>query len=406
LQESLCAPTSSSERKVDSTGEAKRIAVWHDPPPGGARRAFDELLTRLAQRHTVEIFHSEFQAHRSRRGAPYWNDWQTLRDFQRLVVAERALASRIDAARFDVVMTSVLATAVAPALPRFLKAPSLYYCHEPPRRFYEPWCRPEAGPQTAYERARRLWRLPAQRYLDNWSKRADIDNVRSATGVLTNSYYTASRVRDVYGRTARVCYLGVDHQRFRPPREAPPATRVLSVGSLEAHKGFDFLIRALSRVNPSRRPRLTIVGRGGHPRMPALLRRLASSLQVDLELCTELSDDQLAEAYRAHAVFVFGAHYEPFGLVVLEAMASGLPVVAVDEGGVRESVRHAQTGVLVPRDETAFAAALERLLAAPAERKAMGAAARDDAVAIWNWESAACRLENLIEGVAVGETRQ
>src|SRR5262249_52965404 len=157
-------------------------------------------------------------------------------------------------------------------------------CHEPPRRFYEPWCRPEAGPLTAYERARRLWRLPAQRFLDNWNKRADIVNVRSATGVLTNSHYTARRVEAGYGRTARVCYLGVDHQRFRPPREVPPSTRVLSVGSLEAHKGFDFLIRSLGRIGSKRRPTLTIIGRGGHPRMPAALRRLASSLLVDLEL--------------------------------------------------------------------------------------------------------------------------
>jgi glycosyltransferase involved in cell wall biosynthesis len=374
-----------------------RLAVWHDPPPGGARRAFDELLVRLAQRHAIELFQVEHRPHVHRRGAPYWNDWQTLQDLRRLEAVEASAAARINAAGFDGVLTSVLRTAIAPALPRFLQTPSLYYCHEPPRRFYERWCRPDAAPLTAYERARRIWRLPAQAYLDRWARRADVAGVRAATSVATNSRYTAGRIQVVYDRTASVCYLGVDHTRFRPGDPAPPG-RVLSVGSLEAHKGFDFLIRALGRVSRARRPSLTIVGRGGHPRMPSMLRRLAVSLDVKLDLRTEVSDDQLAEAYRSHALFVFAARYEPFGLVLLEAMASGLPVVAVDEGGVRESVRDGHNGVLVQRDPAAFGAAVEELLTAPGRRRALGAAGRESAVRDWDWDAAAFRVERLLEG--------
>jgi glycosyltransferase involved in cell wall biosynthesis len=393
-----------------------RLAVWHDPPLGGARRAFDELLLRVARRHSVDIFQltrpgesplrpayahalwpMEYQPHDQRRNAPYWNDWQTLLDLRRLEAVERTLAARIDSAGFDAVVTSVLGTAVAPALPRFLHVANAYFCHEPPRRFYEPKCRPDAAPLTAYERARRIWRLPAQTYLDARSKRSDVTSVRAASCVITNSSYTAQRVKQIYARHAHVCYLGVDHERFRPAHVAAPPTRVLSVGSLEPHKGFDFLIRAIGLVHERRRPALTIVGRGGHPRMPTVLQQLASRLQVNLEVRSNVAENERADVYRAHAVFVFAAHYEPFGLVVLEALASGLPVVAVGEGGPGESVRHGETGWLVRRDEAQFAAAVEELVSNPRQRVAMSEAARSDVVCNWDWDTSADRFENLLE---------
>src|SRR5262249_50317342 len=140
-------------------------------------------------------------------------------------------------------------------------------------------------------------------------------------------------------------------------------------------------------------PALTVVGRGGHPRMPRVLRALAERSRVELVTSTNPSDDELADLHRSHALFVFAAHNEPFGLVILEALASGLPVVAVDEGGVRESVRHGQTGYLVKRSEVEFATAVERLLCDVALRSALGRAARVDVLANWTWESATRRLE-------------
>src|SRR5262249_51552132 len=151
--------------------------------------------------------------------------------------------------------------------------------------------------------------------------------------VLTNPRHTAANVQAIYGREAEVCYLGVDTERFFPAETPVQPTRVMSVGMLEAHKGFDFVIRALGHIPGARRPALTVVGRGGHPRMPRVLRALAERSRVELVTSTNPSDDELADLHRSHALFVFAAHNEPFGLVILEALASGLPVVAVDEGG-------------------------------------------------------------------------
>ncbi|HEX2035736.1 MAG TPA: glycosyltransferase family 4 protein [Chloroflexota bacterium] len=392
-----------------------RIAVWHDPPPGGARRAVAELTRRLATRHTVDVYllgsgdegpapeavygapvHvTPFRFRRHRRAAPYWNDVLTFFDLQDVRRFERTLAARIDAAGYDVAFVSVLRSGQAPAILGALSTPVAYFCHEPPRRFYEPWCRPEAGPMSRYERARRLWRRPAHALLDAIIKRRDLSHVRRAHLVLTNSEYTRGRIRSVYGRDAKVCHLGVDATLWRPAGagDGSSPSGVISVGTLEAHKGFDFLVRALGRIPPAHRPALTIVGGGGHPAMPAHLRDLARQHGVTLHLRSGLSDEELASLYRSHALFCFGARFEPFGLVILEAMACGLPVVAVAEGGVPESVRHGETGYLVPRDEAEFAQAVARLLVDPALRRTMASAAREVAVSRWTWEAATRRVE-------------
>jgi glycosyltransferase involved in cell wall biosynthesis len=267
--------------------------------------------------------------------------------------------------------------------------------------------------------------LPAQALLDRLVQRRDWSNTRAANAIVTNSDYTRSRIAMVYGREATVCYPGVDAAFFRPPRSrgvpdlmspqsmgsSPPASHdgnvrrssVISVGALEAHKGFDFVVRALARVPRDRRPRLVIIGGGGHPRMAGSLRSLAAELGVDLEVAIGVSDDELLARYQSSQLFVFGAHCEPFGMVLLEAMACGLPVVAVDEGGVRESVVEGISGLLVRRDEDAFAAAVDGLMSDQDRRLAMGDAARRLAEPR-SWETATACLERHLEQVAARRT--
>ncbi len=394
--------------------------MWHDPPSGGAQRAFSEVLSRLARRHRVDVFRlgsgpggptSEsayglpvrpvpFSTRHHRRRGLYWNDWLTLRDYLDEERLERQLAAEIGGGGYDIVLVSVLRWGYAPALLRYAALPAVYFCHEPPRRFYEPWCRPQAAPLTAFERGRLIWRWPAQRLLDRWVRDRDRRHVRSAAAVLTNSHYTAERIRSVYSVPAEVCYLGVDAARFQPANRPADPRQVLSVGTLEAHKGFDFVIESLAAVPASIRPHLVIVGSGGHPRMPDRLQSLAGAAGVALTVRCSVPDQELAQLYQSSSLFLFGARSEPFGLVVLEAMASGLPVVAVGEGGLPEIVREGATGYLTEREPAAFAQRVEMLLRDAPLRRQMGSAARADAVNRWTWEATARQFAAALERAA------
>lgn len=390
-----------------------RIAVWHDLPAGGARRALNQLSLRLAKNHQVRTYQLHppppnaaliedrqvspklirYEPHPPRRFLMYWNDWLAFRNSRDLAQLERRLAEEIDRDGFDVALVSATRAALAPAIARSLNTTSIYYCHEPPRRFYEKWCRPQASPMSSYERLRLYWRYPTQSLLNAYFRSEDIRRVRAASVVLTNSEYSKSRIEQVYGRAARVSYLGVDGSQFQPGSNNQAGNLVLSVGRFEAHKGFEFLVRALARIPAASRPRLALAGAGGHPRMQAHLRKLAESLGVDLEIYSEITDAKLASLYRSARLFLFAARAEPFGLVILEAMASGLPVVAVNEGGVGEIVVDGETGYLTPRNTEAFAEGVSTLFESRNLCSRMGKAARAEVLKRWTWDQAATTLE-------------
>jgi glycosyltransferase involved in cell wall biosynthesis len=409
-----------------------RIAVYHDAPPGGARRSLNEFCVRLAERHPLDLYRLDrgdddpvlrqranqvvtFAAPEPRphrRLAAYWNDWLVYQDMQETARLEARIAARIEAGGYDVAFVSVQRSCQAPGvLGRLAHTPSLFFLQEPPlRRFFEPRCRPTAAPLTLFERGRYLWRWPTRALLDRVIYRRDVANARRATRLLANSRYTASRIEAVYGRDAAVNYYGVDTRRFRPPDQPSAAASVVSIGALEPHKGFDFVIRALGRIPIERRPSLTVVGITGHPRLPAALERLAAEAGVRLTIRRGVgrendgSDDALVTLYQSHSLFVFGAHHEPISLVISEAMACGLPAVAVAEGGVPELVRDGVTGLLTARDEAAFAVAVDRLLADAEERRRMGQAARAAALE-WTWDDSARRLEALLAETAASSRR-
>jgi glycosyltransferase involved in cell wall biosynthesis len=111
-----------------------------------------------------------------------------------------------------------------------------------------------------------------------------------------------------------------------------------------------------------------------------------------------LSQDDLPVYYAAADVCVVPSHYEPFGLVTIEAMACGTPVVGSDVGGLQFTVVPEETGLLAPpKDEAAFAAALDRILLNPEWRNQLGQAARKRVETKFSWDGVATQLSQLYE---------
>jgi glycosyltransferase involved in cell wall biosynthesis/predicted metal-dependent phosphoesterase TrpH len=167
---------------------------------------------------------------------------------------------------------------------------------------------------------------------------------------------------------------GVDCERFSPDRreEGPMPGRidVLYAGRLTREKGADLLADAFIAAH-ARDPRLHLVLAGGGPEEDQLRARLGDNATF----FGWLDGDDLAAAYASADMFLFASRTDTFGQVLLEAMASGLPVIAVDEGGPRSIVRHGLTGLLRAPDADDLARAVNALADDPARRERMGAAA-------------------------------
>jgi glycosyltransferase involved in cell wall biosynthesis len=217
---------------------------------------------------------------------------------------------------------------------------------------------------------------------------------------LTVSQFSADTLAAPPSKT-RVIYGGADSDRFTPD-VAVQRDGVLFVGRITPHKGLDVLLRALPE-----RASLTVVGTTGHDRepperdYPAFVRSLASGR--DVRFPGSIDDDDLAVAYRRAAVLAapsvtttcYGRRVEIselLGLSVLEAMASGTPVVASRVGGLAEIVEDGKTGYLVePGDVLALGDRLEELLGDRALARTMGDNARDRILASYTWAACARR---------------
>jgi glycosyltransferase involved in cell wall biosynthesis len=185
-----------------------------------------------------------------------------------------------------------------------------------------------------------------------------------------------------------------------PPAGLPPRF-LLYAGRIAPNKGLPFLLRAFAALPKAGRPALVLMGRDWGER-PAL-ERLAAELGIAPEVVWLGHVDSLPEyraVFRRASAFVLPSEWEAFGLVLLEAMAAGVPIVASSVGGVPEVLERGASGRLVPYgDADALARSIESLLGDPAEQKRLVAsgAAR---VGSLTWERAVERHRALYRELA------
>lgn len=195
-----------------------------------------------------------------------------------------------------------------------------------------------------------------------------------------------------------IVYPGTDPERFRPaPSPPPPPLRLLTAGRLVSRKGIDTVLTALPGLLADF-PGLVYVLAGDGPDQERLAAVAEANGVADaVHFMGYIPDEQLPAVYQQAHVFVMPAReereqasVEGFGIVYLEAAASGLPVVAGRSGGAGEAVRDGVTGFVVPPDDTeALTGTLRRLLADAELRQRLGAAGRQWVESEMNWERAA-----------------
>jgi glycosyltransferase involved in cell wall biosynthesis/predicted metal-dependent phosphoesterase TrpH len=183
---------------------------------------------------------------------------------------------------------------------------------------------------------------------------------------------------------------GVDESRFSPAHRVeglhPGAVNVLYAGRLTVEKGIDLLADSFEEAR-RHDERLHLVLAGGGPEQE----RLRERLDEHATFLGWLEGEELARAYASADLFLFASRTDTFGQVILEAQASGLPVVAVDEGGPASLVADGATGRLCPAEARALAQAVIELAGDPQERQRLARAALS-AVGRRGWDRSLSQL--------------
>ncbi|PSF39214.1 glycosyl transferase [Aphanothece hegewaldii CCALA 016] len=191
-------------------------------------------------------------------------------------------------------------------------------------------------------------------------------------------------------------HLASDQMRWRLSQGHPNSPLLLYVGRVSAEKQIDQIKPVLETIPDAR---LAIVGNGPH--RESLEAHFAGT---KTHFVGYLQGEELASAFASADAFVFPSRTETLGLVLLEAMAAGCPVVAAASGGIPDIVTDGVNGYLFdPNDPHGAIKATQRLLAAPSEREYLRQNARLEAER-WGWTAATRQLRDYYHGVLASQS--
>jgi len=324
-----------------------KIAVFHELPIGGARRVANDFSKELKKRHHVDGYIVDNEKNLKEREcytrvyfyrfiSKNWNgnNWKaklykdTLELFN-LYKLHRIIAGDIDKKKYDVVIVHPSKFTQAPFVLRFLMSNKVYYAHEAYRIMYEKYF----GIRHSGNPSKDLYEFLSRRI----KKTIDAANLASSPTIFVNSENTKRNIFRFYSRRSTVCYPGIDTAFFKM-QKVKKTIDVLFIGSTADNTdGFFDLKNAIDILK--KKIKLEVVGGG-----------------------EKWIDDKKLRLLYAQSKMVFcGAHNEPFGLIPLEAILCGSYVVAINEGGYKETYIKGRT-ILVERKTEAIANAILKIL--------------------------------------------
>ena len=262
-----------------------------------------------------------------------------------------------------------------------------------------------------------------------WVERTAIEMADAIIAVSESTRADVLELFDVDPARVHVIYSGIDLDEYRERKDEavlrrhgidPAQPYILFVGRVTRQKGIIHLVNALRHLDSGFQVVLC-AGAPDTPEIAAEMQQAIAAAQADrpgvIWVEEMVPKDEIIPLYSQAELFVCPSIYEPFGIINLEAMACGTPVVASRVGGIPESVVHGETGLLVPveqMDAAPFepvdadqfardlAAAINELMRDPARRQEMSVAARRRVEDVFSWEAVAHRTAELYREVCVG----
>lgn len=236
----------------------------------------------------------------------------------------------------------------------------------------------------------------------NWFLRFfEVGMIKRANRVIAVSDFTRRELRKYYNipeNRIRVIHNGVDTRKFQPAADKrkikkelglnPDDLAILSVGRLYARKGLFTLIESMPKVvKRFKNAKFVISGKGQSDEMRKLVAHAERlGIKDNIIFTGYYPDEKLPKLYQAADVFAFSTFYEHHPFAVLEALATGLPVVTTTVGGIPETITSGKNGLLVkPFHAGQFSEAILYLLEHPAEAAEMGRRARQTVETQLDW---------------------
>ncbi len=355
-----------------------KIAIFHELDSGGARRGVNEFAFAFKKMgHTVDLY---FTGHvKDEKENKYFSsthyyefvpkiwtggNWKSKLykdtvELYKLYLLHKKIAKELEEEKYTFVFVHGSKFTQAPFILRFLKSKKIYYCQEPLRMVYES-----------------LFAIPAnihplkqlyEGFMRYIRKKIDEKNIHCSDMVFANSSFTKNNIYNAYGLNAIVCHMGVDTAVFYPTLKK--SADILFIGAKDSFDGYPLFQESIKYMNE--KAKITYLIRGEN----------------------WVADDSLLRDYysQSRIVICFG-FLEPFGLIPLEAMACGSVVVALNEGGYKDSISNNKTGILVGKNPQEIARVLDDLLCDSKVLNKLSESAMIEIKKYWTWERGANQI--------------
>ncbi|MEK7450740.1 MAG: glycosyltransferase family 4 protein [Patescibacteria group bacterium] len=367
-----------------------KIAIFYNLPFGGAKRVVLEQVKGLKSLgHVVDVYTLEKERDSFSPGFVADNEYKydyspfdiripilsrifgDLQMFYRLRRLHEKIAWDIDNRGYDIVLVHTDTLTQAPFILRFLKTKSVYFCLEPLRMVYEYSLRVSDNLgffNKLYESINRLVR-----------KKIDRDNARKADFVLAISLFGREYMIQAFDLYPKISYLGVDQTVFRPLKRKKK-NQVLFVAEREYVYGYDLAQIAIKLIPENIRPNFKIV--------------------FGTKKEQRISEEELVKTYNESLVTLSLSRFDTFGLVPLESMACGTPVIVLNVAGYRETILNGKVGFTVDFDPKEIAEKIMCFVKDPLLAVRMGREGRKWVENNWTWEKSAEKLEKYLKTVS------
>jgi glycosyltransferase involved in cell wall biosynthesis len=408
-----------------------RIAVWHNLPSGGGKRALCEHIRGLVRcGHYVEawcpptasqtylplspMIKEHIRPLNQFRERPQRYSLTRAFHYKSTVFALNAIeehcricVDEIEAGKFDVIFANSCTLFRTSPIGRLTNLPSVLYLQEPNRWLFEalprvPWVFPN-GKATQRLLSVSTWRSKWRDLQRVWAARLQLtEEIRNAKGfsrILVNSLFSRESIVRAYGVETDVCYLGIDSDRF-PLVNGPRERQMISVGFLYFGKGADRALKAIASIPKVQRPRLLWVGNGVDPQYLHDVKQLADELDVEFVFKSNVDESTLISYLQQSFAMIYTPRLEPFGYAPLEANLCGLPVIGIAEGGLRETIIDGVNGFLTPtEDPDRLGNVIKQLMEDVSETEELRRRGRQHVINAWTTEKATERLEQRLTAV-------
>lgn len=361
-----------------------KIAVFYNLDYGGAKRSVQEQVKALSKLgHHVDVYTIDqkednfnpslfaketFKYNFNQFNVPIPFVSRIFKDLSVLYILKnihKKIASDIDKRNYDIVLSHADLYTQAPFLNRYLKTRSVYYVLEPLRISYEYALRVN----ESFNLFNKFYEIITREI----RKKIDIKNARASDYSLAISNlgrFYAGLAYDIY---PKVSYLGVDDSLFKP-LNLPKKKQVFFVAPKDYLFGYDLAVDAINLIPKKIRPDLKIL--------------------FGADEKNRITDKGVVRQYNQSIATLCLSRLDTFGLVPIESMACGTPVIATDMLGYREIIKEGRTGLFTDFNKQELAEKIVYLIKNPIIAERIGKEGRKSVEEKWSWEKLGKSLEN------------